>query len=231
MTNITTNADSVVIRDIAPVAVKHRPLLAQKGFTLLEILISFALMSIMLAMMYSGLRMVYRTSDNGESQINASSQVRTTQLFLRRQLTQILPIAFDRDMAQNPIVFRGESQKMTFVAPMPARVLAGGIYKQTVEWVSADGKSALVFRFEPVNVPDSTAADNPEPVMLLTAKAARFYYWDGEDTENKVWLEEWEDVEQIPSLIRLQLEFAEESKTVWPSLIIAPIRSRGTQKP
>lgn len=218
-------------------------LAAQRGFTLLEVLISFTLIAIIMATMYSGIRIVYRVSDKGEKQINTTNQVRSVQTFLRRQLSGVLPIKLDPRLGQFSSLFLGEPQKMEFVTTLPGHLRGGGVYKQTIEFVEDNDQSALMFRFEPVNVPNDAAINLPEPVILIHAKDIRFYYWDGlgeedKDIQNWDWQEEWADRDRIPALIRIEAEFTENvttsnrnrkrSNAFWPSLVIAPIRHKYT---
>ena len=64
------------------------------GFTLVELLLAITLMSILLGLTYSGLRAATRSTERGEIILANNGEIRTTHQFVRRQLNQMLPLAF-----------------------------------------------------------------------------------------------------------------------------------------
>lgn len=214
---------------------RHKPITTsavaiQRGFTLLEILVSFTLISIVLTMMYSGIRIVHRVSDKGEQQVDATSQIRTVHTFLRRQLNGLLPIDFSPQGDPSPILFSGEAEKMQFVAVMPGHLRQGGVYKQTIEYVDAGSESNVRFLFEPVHIADNRAHQT-SPVVLLDAKSVRFQYLDAKEFEDDnvdswQWSDTWDESGRIPALISIDVTFADDAKkkSFWPLFIVAPVR-------
>ena len=67
-----------------------------KGFTLVELLLAVTLMSILLALTYTGLRAATRSSERGEQILAAGGELRAAHQFMRRQLNQMLPLPFAR---------------------------------------------------------------------------------------------------------------------------------------
>jgi general secretion pathway protein J len=195
------------------------------GFTLLEVLISFTLIALILTIMYSGLQMVHRSSSNGAYYLEKVTEMRSAQLFLRRQLTNMLPATIKKDEKnQANIVFYGAEHRMSFVANLPAYIQHGGPYINTFSLEEINGENALVFSFKPLHSPNP-ARVTLEPEMLVDGvKSLRFQY-RGRDGQHKPapWQDVWDKPEKIPSLIRISVESKEKDKLYWPDFIVAPI--------
>src|SRR5699024_6972764 len=58
------------------------------GFTLIEVLLAIALVSIIMAMAYGGFRASVRATSSGEAVIEQTNRLRVVQQFMRRQLMQ-----------------------------------------------------------------------------------------------------------------------------------------------
>lgn len=193
----------------------------QAGFTLLEVLIAITLLALLMAMAFGTLRTAIRITHSGERTISATNQVRTVQEFLRRQLSHAMAIPFDRveDTGEN-YVFEADRNQLRFVAPMPGHLANGGPH---VQWISFAG-SELLFDHSQLNGydPDDPKANNPrEPVLLMGGVAdARFEYRGlNEEGELGDWEPDWDNVQQLPLLVRLVVEFDNPART-WPDLEI-----------
>ena len=93
----------------------------QSGFTLVELLLAVTLMAMLLGLAYGGLRAATRASDSGQEQLEDTLNLRVTHQFVRRQLNQMQPLAFDAtgETPQDRVVFSGDSSHIRFFAPMP----------------------------------------------------------------------------------------------------------------
>ncbi len=67
------------------------------GFTLVELLLALTLMSMLLALAYGGLRAATRATDRGQTILEDSSRIRMAHQFVRKQLNQVLPLAFAQE--------------------------------------------------------------------------------------------------------------------------------------
>ena len=102
-----------------------------RGFTLIEVMLAMILVGLIIAIGVGGIRMSRKAAETGEHRIEAINAVRTTQEFLRKQLSRTLPLAFDVDRTEGKNhVFAGDDREVTFVAPMPGYLSKGGPYVQ-----------------------------------------------------------------------------------------------------
>lgn len=202
----------------------------QRGFTLLEILVAVTLLALLVAMAYGTLRTAVKSMRSGEALIDRTDRLRTSQEFLRRQLSHAMPLPFERmeDTGENH-VFMADRDTLRFVAPMPGHLSRGGPH---VQWLKLDG-DVLEFDHAQLNGydPDDPKKGNKrKPVVLLDGiREAKFEFreLDPETGELGEWEGDWEDPQRLPLLVRLVVEFDEDSRQHWPDLEIPLLVATG----
>lgn len=184
------------------------------GFTLIEIALAMILVSLIMAIAVGGIRMSRKAAADGERRVEATNAIRVTQEFLRRQLARVLPLAYDMDTtAGQNIVFEGDDDAISFVAPMPGYLSNGGPYVQRLEL--RQGELRFYHRML-----ISDEQDEAEPVVLIDRiRRGRFEYRGIEDDgQLGDWRRDWEDPSRTPMMVRLDLEFDEASGLSWPQM-------------
>ncbi len=201
----------------------------QSGFTLLEVLIAITLLALLMAMAFASLRTAVRITHSGERTITRTNQVRTVQEFLRRELGHAMAIPFERfeDTGENH-VFEADANELRFVAPLPGHLAHGGPH---VQWITIAGDE-LLFDHAQLNGydPDNPKANNPrEPVLLMRGLSEAWFEYRGLDENGELgdWSKTWEDVQQLPLMVRLVVVFDEPGR-VWPDLEIPVLAGSST---
>jgi len=196
---------------------KRRP---HAGFTLIEMLLALSLLALLLGLAWTSMRAAIGSSRSGEALIARTEQLRSVQGFMRRQLTQALPIAFERVIeVGNELRFEGSDRELRFVAPMPGYLSRGGAHVQTLRLVGGGRGQRLEFDHAQLNGFDS---DNPvygaEPVVLLEGIAdGRFEFRSFDETGRfGDWHSDWELSDRLPLMVRLQLRFERDDARQWP---------------
>ena len=199
-----------------------RPATARsRGFTLVEMLLAMTLMGMLLALTYGGMRAATRATDKGQEILEDSSRIRMAHQFVRRQLTQMLPLAFVEDQGDDErVVFMGDERAIRFVAPMPGYLGFGGpqvqelFFEQTDEGLELMLSHALLQGFEEGYLYDQ------EPIFLLgEIRDAHFSFLDrDEDGKPGAWTNRWETVTTLPAAVSLDIEFNEDVYIRWPLL-------------
>lgn len=194
------------------------------GFTLVELLLAITLMSILLALTYTGLRAATRSSQRGELMLAAGGELRASHQFIRRQLNQMLPLAFGEvdDAEALRIVFEGEAKHIKYVAPMPGYLGAGGPQVQLIEVVNGDnGEVVVQFSHALLQGFEEDRLYDRDPVILLEGVSSAGFEFLGVDEEGELtgWTTSWEQQDRLPVAVRLDLEFSAESNLHWPDLV------------
>lgn len=192
-----------------------------RGFTLVELLLAMALMSMLLALAYGGLRASTRATEKGQQILDDSNRIRMAHQFVRKQLTQILPLAFEEDEAQQlRSVFRGENQRIRYVAQMPGYLGYGGPQVQELEFVRGEKGLELVLSHALLQGFDEEYLYEREPILLLDKVQSAEFRFLGRDENGEMteWGPSWEDESILPAAVALEVEFVEEVFIDWPVL-------------
>lgn len=199
----------------------------QQGFTLLELLISLTLLGMMLVLLFGGLRLGVRSWDSVQKEVDHLNSVRSVENFLRREMERVYPYRWKSLPGQN-YAFAGERNKVSFVAPLPSRIGAGGLYAITMELEQNGNGRRLTWKHVPVDsqMKDFASLDQAKEIVLVGAELNAVddiwlsYFGREKDGAEPRWVEHWDSVATMPLLIRVQVRFADGRE--WPDFVVAP---------
>jgi general secretion pathway protein J len=193
------------------------------GFTLVELLLAITLMSILLGLTYTGLRAATRSSERGEKMLAAGGNLRASHQFVRRQLNQMLPLAFAEtdDIEAIRIIFGGESNRIQYVAPMPGYLGSGGPQVQLLELAGGNDGGVLQFSHALLQGFEEDHLYARDPVILLEGVESAGFEFLGVDDEGELvdWASSWDQPDALPVAVRLNIEFSEDVQMQWPDLV------------
>lgn len=210
------------------------PVPSSRGFTLLEILLSVALLSLVITLAYGSLRVAIQASRSGEALIERTEEMRTAQGFLRRQFSQMLPVPYERleDTGEEKR-FEGAAEVVRFVAPMPGYLSRGGAHVQELALVRGRNGLQLEFRHAQLNgfEPDEGFDDARAPVVLIDGiREGRFQFRRIEDDGLLGdWRDAWENPQALPLMLRLELSFDDGDQRVWPEFEVTALAATSAQ--
>lgn len=196
----------------------------QRGFTLVEVLIAMTLVSMILVMAYSGLSAGTRAVSRGEEIVDRMNHLRIVQTFLRRQISNMMPLQIRSDEViegQEYIYFEADDRSLRFAGPMPGYLSNGGPHEQRI---FVDGGDLLFEHRVLVADADWVDPEPRDPIVLLEGLAsARFEYLiQSEDGEDFEWRSDWEEPTLLPLMVRLDIELDRELRVTWPLMEIRP---------
>jgi len=191
------------------------------GFTLVELLLAITLMSMLLALAYGGLRASSQATERGQKILDESNRIRMAHQFVRRQLTQMLPLAFGEDPAQQlRTVFLGEQNRIRYVAQMPGYLGYGGPQVQELEIVSGYDGLELVLSHALLQGFEEQYLYEREPVLLLDKIDRAQFSFVGIDETGQLsgWMPTWDDPATLPVAVALEVEFTDDTYLLWPMM-------------
>ncbi len=199
-------------------SVKQR---GQRGFTLLEMLIAFSMLSLLFLALFSSFNTIGRGWEAAERKMLKTEDMRLISEFLRSQLSQAMVVRVQGDEG-SVYAFEGEDYFVRYAAPLQPLKNSGGVYLIELSVaVDNDGKK-LEMRYAPYR-PDlgwEDALGDVEPVLVYSGlRSVRFEYFAAENVDDDpTWEYSWMDQPVYPLLLKIILE--DKDQRVWPELII-----------
>ena len=205
---------------------------ALRGFTLVELLVTMALLSLLMLGMASALRTMAQTEERVDTRLANADEFRVATGFLRSIVGRVSARKNPTPIPQgaSPYLFMGTPTALSWVGIMPARYGAGGrnFFHLAVEPVL--GAPALVIRFLPwvdsTEFPDWGQAESRVLVHGVTSLALTY-----EDTRQiePLWVNAWERTDSLPGRVRMELQTEAGPWPMWVSAMRSlPLSERGS---
>ncbi len=197
----------------------------QGGFTLIEVLLAVALVSIIMAMAYGGFRASVRATSSGEEVIEQTNRLRVVQQFVRRQLMQTRALVIEQFEDGEIVRFEGDGEHVRFVSPMPGYLSYGGPYVQEFSLERGAGGMELIYYYAMLNgyEPGALRETSDGRVLMEGIGGGEFIFLDfDQETGETFWTDFWEEPERLPLAVGVMLDLESERGLVWPDLI-APV--------
>lgn len=211
-------------RLIARVAARRR---GEQGLTLIELLLSLAILSILTGFLAGGLamaRQAFATDRASEIASETSAAIQTVAALVGSALP-VRPDPYpsgpkDPTSAKEPSGFDGRSEAVAFVGLSEGRSLRGGPHKIVLRRSGSD----LVADFTPfdrVRAKDSPEPDATRVVVLSGVREIRIGYFGTLDPKVKpAWRADWLRAERLPDLVSIRIEF-EDARRNEPATVVA----------
>ncbi|MEZ5449881.1 MAG: prepilin-type N-terminal cleavage/methylation domain-containing protein [Thiolinea sp.] len=154
----------------------------QQGFTLLEMLIAFALTALLFLALFSSFNTIGRGWDAADRKMLKTEDMRLISEFLRSQLSQAMVVKNQGE--DGPVyAFEGEDYYVRYAAPLQPLQNRGGVYLiELAVGVDSNGRK-LEMRYAPYR-PEldwDEALRDVEPVLVYSGlHSARFEYFAAE---------------------------------------------------
>lgn len=197
------------------------------GFTLLELLVSLALLALILTFVGSALRSGARAWKTAAA-VDHGAAMGPVRTLLEQRLTEAMPV-YERDEAGRVrIAFRGLSQELGFVAPFSRGAAGAGVYRfnlhvQPVVHGARTGP-ALALR-QSLYAPDvvrSTADTDADGQLLLEDIAGLGLRYFGRQDAHRpaAWHAEWTRSDVVPELVEISVALREQDARRWRPLVV-----------
>jgi len=202
----------------------------QRGFTLIEVLIAMTLLSIMVVLLFSSLRICAQSWEQGENKISEVNEAAVVYGFFQRHLSSAIPLWNDftgkgsaggatPDQQNNKAFsFQGNRQSLQFVSVFPASAGRSGMQLFSV---APDNEHAVKVTLTPF-FPATEGEDWRKEEVTLLKQVSDFslaYFGDAEGLGEYRWHEQWLEKNTQPSLVKITI--STENGLFWPEMVIA----------
>lgn len=202
-----------------------------KGFTLLEIMIAMLVLSMVLLMLFSSLHTANKYWQIGENRTEKNSEFRLITHFIRKQISQAVPLIWV-DKKERQLLFSGEEDQLSFTSNLPAHRGGGGLYFLTMHVINTDAGNQLGLHYSLIqadNSPlDNNISDETGYVDLINnIDEVSFSYFGKVDINQEAqWHDRWSSDKAMPKIIRISMRTTNPDKD-WPEINI-PIQNNHT---
>lgn len=205
---------------------------ANRGFTLLEVVVSLTILALIAVIIYGALRIASNSFTVSQDRMEEQARERVLKDFMRRQLGSLFPLrpsgsflpeqgeALETDeqldvlaMSQSPL-FEGTSRTVTFITVAPFMHLRNpGLtvvtYGRAEDEYGREYLGAMETRFVDVNsfyYMADIPSGKPLPIVEGVEDVRFSYYGYNPDSDLNEWLDEWsgELMGNVPSALRVE---------------------------
>jgi general secretion pathway protein J len=204
------------------------------GFTLVELLVAIAVLSLLSTLLFGGLRFGTRAWERAEAHAGQAGEVQLAQAFLRQRFSQAAPLPRRDGDRVTTVLFDGSSTALRLVTVMPVHLETGGYANLELGFERHTGR--LMLRWRPFDFSAGASPAQADEVRILLDRvdeASFAYFGPVSDDGNSAseWQPEWRDRARLPALLRLRLRFADAGRGHWPELVVAPLASGAAPRP
>jgi prepilin-type N-terminal cleavage/methylation domain-containing protein len=179
----------------------NRKFRSERGFTLLELLISMTLFLLIVVILGGALRLGFRSIGAAEKKLDLLERFRTSVRIINTQLQSSAPLTYDEDGARK-YYFKGDATNLQFATPQSVWGGENGCVIVSYRLQTTDkGRLALI-----ASERLSGREEVQEVKLFDDLKALSFSYFSREGTEEEgKWTDEWSDNSRYPERLRVNI--------------------------
>lgn len=192
---------------------------ADRGFTLMEVLVALVVLGILMAGLSQGVRFGMVAWTRQAALVDRTADLDAVDRTVRGMLTGATSGALH---GRNDFV--GAADSVSFDGVLPLAVATGS--RRAKITLKLDGEHRLTLHWESALIdPNRNAPASGDAVVVDHLDRIAFAYWQN-GGEAPGWRDSWTAV-AAPTLIRLRLVFAKGDRRHWPDMIVAPLIAEG----
>jgi general secretion pathway protein J len=196
----------------------------EAGFTLVELLVSLAILSLCATLLLGGLASASIVARQTRSAERANAEVAAAQILLRARIEAMRPVR-RLDAGEPEIDANGGQRVFDFVGPPQDSESGSGLrlYRLTL---TAPGDLILYQSPELASGVERAAPSlqgwRPTTLLQGAASLAIGYFGVTKADPARRWRTNWGQNSAMPDAIRIRVGFPEGDRRVWPELVVRP---------
>jgi len=194
----------------------------ERGFTLIELMVSLTILGVILGLLGAGLRVIAKNWDVNSERIETLDMVSRAADILNRDASGLLRIVATLGNSSR-FLFTGTPDRLAFVTLEPPYPSAAGPYFISYS-VALNGSDAELVRARAPYLRGMQAFPGATPanrVRLLQGPFRYKFSYAQKTSGGGKWLDVWPTATRIPDLIRLQVFDVRKQAQVAPPTIVA----------
>jgi prepilin-type N-terminal cleavage/methylation domain-containing protein len=173
-----------------------------EAFTLVEMLVALALLSLMSAYAFMAISGMSRAKVI-EAQMATRGDAVAVERHLRQTIGDMRNVFRGNRSGTAELAFVGEANSLEFVAPLNDRIAIGGLYALRYGL----GEDGFALGYEVFRPNDRAFQYKSNEVLLTDVSTVKFrYFGDPQDGTPAVWRNTWVKIPSLPSIIEVSLE-------------------------
>ena len=202
-----------------------------RGFTLIEMTVALALVSLMSIAMLQAYRFSQRALAQTTRVDAAARDIAGAQRLLRRLIEQAYPFEAPQTEAAGRVErgLTGGASGLALSSPAPATAGAVGLYRYALALTKsgAAGELEVSWTLDRNGAAETASSPNARSEALLEGvQSISIAYLElvelGNGQIEPNWRDEWVDKSMMPALVRIRVTFAPGDPRRWPELVVAP---------
>ncbi|GHE20918.1 prepilin-type N-terminal cleavage/methylation domain-containing protein [Halomonas urumqiensis] len=187
---------------------------AQRGLTLVEVLVALVITGVVLGAAFGGLHVAVAAWESGNRHGEWAREERLVEQWIVRQLAAARHLPLNpAATASPPVVFSGSAEAMTLVAPLAAHHGPPGL---RLIHLQVDPRAATLSVAYPLwgqQEQDSQVDETTRRVLLEESlESVRFAYFGRRSADDALaWHDDWRDSSRLPRAVRIVIEPSAES--------------------
>jgi general secretion pathway protein J len=189
-----------------------------KGFTLLEVIVTMTILALILLMISGAFRLGLSAWDRGEQAREEYQRQRTATQLVMRQVKSMVPYKIKTQKAEGDyLAFEGKGTSLKFVSTLSLKAIRpNGLVFAVYEFKEGGPEGGRLVVYEKRVVNKDFFEEGPkeeEGVTVLEGLSnVRFEYFreeDAEKTRTEAWLDEWsaKEEKELPAAVRVKIVF------------------------
>ena len=191
------------------------------GFTLIEVLIAMTLLSIMVVLLFSSLKICADSWEKGESKITDVNEIAVVYNFFQRHLSVAQPLWNDfKEDEEKTFSFQGNADSVHFVSAFPASAGRSGLQLFSLSLTEEDNEPIVKVNLTPfAKLAEGSKWPDEEVTLIRHVSDFSLAYFGSEDGMSEgVWNAEWLNKTVLPRLVKINIQL--ENGIYWPEMII-----------
>jgi len=189
-----------------------------RGYTLLELLVSISILVVIVAIIGSAINLGYRSVNAGEKKIGSLERLKASLNIVDAQLQSEVPLTYDGEDGRS-FYFKGDGKTLQFSTNYSL-------------WDERRGYVIAAYRIEPddsgkqaMYVAENVIGSSVKrDAKLFDALDDIYFEYFGKDTSDEdKWIPQWTEATDIPQKVRINIVKGAKSFS-----LIIPLRARGT---